>query len=189
MASLMRLTRDAGGIVDVGGDDVGDDLASMPPAIRELRAATVNLSLSMFNRKGENQLVKVLGRRDSEAESRRSIGRVIQVAGYVTMLKFVNGRTPRQIEAMLGFKTGMLAGGADVFLIEDTLAPDQFAPRYTSAWAAGVSPRDLHTLGASYHPNYPPASQPVYQWVIHRSKRANARKIATLNYDQVFRYP
>jgi hypothetical protein len=87
---------------------------------------------------------------------------------------------------MLGLGPIKLSQGIDLLVIIDQLSGDQFAPRYTTAWSAGVSPRDLGNFGASYHPGYPPASEPVYQWVIYRHKPAQARKIATLAYNEKF---
>jgi hypothetical protein len=120
----------------------------------------------------------------SAPAARDELGREFLVTGYITLLKFLLGRTPGQIEKMVGFRPGALGAGADVLVLVDVLSADQFAPRGTSAWSAGASPRDLERHDARPHPDYPAASEPVYQWVIHRHRPARARKIATLDYGQ-----
>jgi hypothetical protein len=185
---LMRLRTDQSGIIVNEGDSIGDDLEPMPAAIREMRHETIKISQRVFGRGGENQPAKIWARRQTGKAAEETIGNLFEVTGYFTLLKYLFNRTPRDIEGILGLAPQKLSSGADILVIIDELSGDQFAPRYTSAWSAGASPRDLHHHGAKYHPDYPPANTPVYQWVIYRNKPARARKIATLAYNEQFIY-
>lgn len=185
-SGLMRLSVNDKGIIDNLGDAQGDDLEPMPAALRELRAATIKTSQRIFNQDGSNRPIKVRARRQTGAAAASDLGRVFAVTGYFTLLKYLVNRTPQEMEGMLGLGPHKLSNGVDLLIIIDQLSGDQFAPRYTTAWSAGASPRDLDTFGACYHPDYPPASEPVYQWVIYRNKPARARKIATLAYNEQF---
>ena len=180
----MRL-RQKEGLVDNQGDNEGDDVASMTPAEREIRAETVGILLRAFKRKGDFYCTKVRARDQGTME----VGGRGKVGGYVTFLKEVRDKTPREMEAMFGFAPGGLRSGAEVLLVEEELTPDRIGPRYDTSWPAGVSPRDRSNLGASYNPSYPPAANPIFQCVIYRKHPAVARLIAIVNYDQVFRWP
>jgi hypothetical protein len=77
-----------------------------------------------------------------------------EAGGYVTQAKFVVGRTPEQMEAILGLQRGELKEGAYVMTIESPQV-DQFELRsYTNlpdgkVFVPGVSdPRWLPALGA-----------------------------------------
>ena len=185
-SGLMRLSVDNKGIIANRGDVQGDNLEPMPAALKELRAATLQTSQRIFSQDGGNRPIKVRARRQTGPAAAADIGQVFSVSGYFTLLKYLVNRTPQQMEGMLGLGPNMLSNGVDLLVIVDQLAGDQFAPRYTTAWSAGASPRDLANYGARYHPDYPPASEPVYQWVIYRNKPARARKIATLAYNEQF---
>jgi len=185
-SGLMRLKADKDGIIENLGDTLGDDLEPMPSALKELRAATLRTSQRIFNQDGLNRPIKIRARRQIGAAAASDIGKIYPVTGYFTLLKYLVNRTPQEMEGMLGLGPLKLSNGIDILVIVDQLSGDQFAPRYTTAWSAGTSPRDLSNFGASYHPEYPPASNPVYQWVIYRNKPAQAKKIATLAYNEKF---
>lgn len=185
---LMRLRTDQSESIVNAGDHIGDDLEPMPAALREIRAETIKIAQRIFSRGGENQPAKIWARRQTGRAAAATIGNVFEITGYVTLLKYLCNRTPLEMEGILGLAPQKLSSGADILVIIDELSGDQFAPRYTSAWSAGASPRDLHNLGAKYHPEYPPAHTPVYQWVIYRNKPVRARKIATLAYNEQFIY-
>lgn len=185
-SGLMRLSVDQNGIIDNQGDALGDDLEPMPEALRELRTATLNLSQRIFKQNGGNQPTKVRARRQTGKAAEADLGEIQPISGYFTLLKYVANRTPREMEGLLGLGPQKLSMGVDILLIVDELRGTQFAPRYTTAWSAGASPRDLDNLNAKYHPDYPPAQSPVYQWVIYRNEPARAKKIATLAYNEQF---
>lgn len=185
-SGLMRLNTDKQGIINNQGDAYGDDLAAMPKALQELRAETLRISQRIFSQNGDNRPIKVRVRRQTGTAATADIGSIYPVTGYFTLLKYLVKRSPQQMEGILGLGPQKLSSGVDLLVIIDQLSGDQFAPRYTTAWSAGVSPRDLDNQVARYHPDYPPASTPVYQWVIYRNKPARARKIATLAYNEQF---
>jgi hypothetical protein len=182
----MRLKVGKNGIIDNQGDALGDNVEPMPNALKELRAATLATSQRIFSQTGGNRPTKILARRQTGAAAVSDIGKIYQVTGYFTLLKYLANRTPQEMEGVLGLGPRKLSVGVDILIIVDQLSSQQFAPRYTTAWSAGASPRDLGNFGARYHPDYPPASEPVYQWVIYRNKPARARKIATLAYNEKF---
>jgi hypothetical protein len=181
----MRLGRSASGSVINSGDKIGDDLGNMTLAEREIRQSTVNLILGLFRRGGEFKCTKVRARQ----ETKTTPGGFYTVSGYVTMLKFVNHKTVPELELVTGMAPGLLHNGADIFFIEDDLAPEQIAPRYTSEWPAGLSPRDFLTTGTTPHPSYPSSTDPIFQCVIFQNKPARARLVACLNYGDTFSWP
>lgn len=105
------------------------------------------------------------------------------------MLKFVNHRNVAELEVRSGIAPGLLRNGVDVFFIDQELASDQIAPRYSTQWSAGVSPRDLFRTGARYHPSYPASASPLFQCVIFRNRPARGRFVASLNYSDTFNWP
>jgi hypothetical protein len=181
----MRLSKSPIGEVINQADVEGDDFASMTPAEREIRAETVKIILGLFRRGGEFTCTKVRSRR----ENVKTPDGFYEVSGYVTMLRFVNCCTIPELEIRLGMKTGILRNGVDVFFIDQELATDQIAPRYTTQWAAGVSPRDLLRTGTNYHNSYPASPSPIFQAVIFRKRPARGRLVASLNYSDTFNWP
>ncbi|MBN9559210.1 MAG: hypothetical protein J0H14_00585 [Alphaproteobacteria bacterium] len=185
MSGTMRLSRNAKGIVVNDGDILGDDLASMSVAEREIREATVGILLNMFRRQGEFTCTKVRAR----GVSATPLGSDLEVSGYVTILRDILGKSPRKLEGTLGFATGGLSAGAEVLFVSSELVAEQIGPRYMTSWSAGASPQDLWQLGAKPHPSYPPASDPIFQCVIYRNRPARGRLMASLGPDQVFNWP
>jgi hypothetical protein len=56
-----------------------------------------------------------------------------QVQGYVTLLAAISGKTPWQMEDLLGLRAHQLAGGADIYRLERVPTIDEFLPRgYTT---------------------------------------------------------
>lgn len=100
MSGTMRLSRNAHGIVVNDGDRFGDDLISMSSAEREIREATVGILLNMFRRQGEFTCTKVRARRTTGTP----LGSDLEVSGYVTILRDILGKSPRQLEGTLGIR-------------------------------------------------------------------------------------
>ena len=100
---------------------------------------------SMWRQGGENTLVKVMPKGQHPDDAR--------MTGYCTTIKYVAGRTPAQMEDILGFRQGTkLAGGAAIFLVSPLPAPDQFAFRSYSTLPAGVAQIDGKVLDKDYPP-------------------------------------
>lgn len=141
----------------------GDRLDSVP-AIRDLQLASRQAILSGI-RNGASPVTKVSVRLEMQH----------QVRGYVTLLRFIEGASLSELEQMLGFRNGALAGGCRLYRIDPlAIAADNIGPRYLSSWSAGVSPKDLDALSRStgqaveYHRDYPAASNPIPQFVLFR---------------------
>ncbi|NJN48457.1 MAG: hypothetical protein HC808_20570, partial [Candidatus Competibacteraceae bacterium] len=139
----MRLGVNKNGIIDNQGDALGDNLEPMPNALKELRAETLKTSQRIFNQDGGNRPIKILARRRTTAAAASDIGQIYPVTGYFTLLKYLVNRTPQEMEGILGLGPRKLSVGIDLLIIVDQLSSQQFAPRYTTAWSAGISPRDL----------------------------------------------
>jgi hypothetical protein len=54
------------------------------------------------------------------------IGQTTHVYGYVTQLKYVQGKSLADLENLLGFQTGRLAQGAVILALKQLPAPEQF---------------------------------------------------------------
>ena len=90
------------------------------------------LARKLWKSGGENTLVKVA--------PRGMIPNAAMTIGYCTALKFVVGRTPAEMEAIVGFQQGgKLANGAEIFLIDPLPLPEQFELRGYTQTPAGVS--------------------------------------------------
>lgn len=75
-------------------------------------------------------------------------------SGYITQLKFLIGRTPAEMEAIVGFRAGSkLAGGADIYSLPILPRAGQFAFRGYSNTSGGVSVTER-----PFDPDYPPGS-------------------------------
>ena len=146
------------------GDKQGDDLSNTHSAIREMRAQSVGIILKAVKKPHIN-VVKITKRGPPRN----------MVRGYVTTANFLQGATPRQFERMLGFRNGALKDGCMIYYVDDHfLRADNIAPRAFTDWPSGISPRELESRIRSagkivrYHPDFPPASDPIPQFVIHR---------------------
>jgi hypothetical protein len=144
-------------------DRDGDQLDAHP-AIRELQEASRRTILAAV-KKPFNLVAKVA----------RGTGFVSLVSGYMTLARFLDGATPDALERMLGFRAGTLRPGCRVYIVDvSCVTADEIGPRYTSAWSAGVSPRQLALLSTAadtevgYHRGYPPATDPIPQFTIFR---------------------
>jgi hypothetical protein len=73
-------------------------------------------------------------------------------AGFITQLKFLRGRTPAQMEDIVGFRAGTkLRNGVDIYKLSVLPRPDQFMFRGYSYLSGGISSSEK-----PFHPDYPP---------------------------------
>jgi hypothetical protein len=86
------------------------------------------LAMENWEKGGGNQLVKVVSAERGASD---------EVRGYVTELKYVAGRTPAEMERILGLPDGELAGGAVVHKLDGTPTADQFRLRAYTQLPAG----------------------------------------------------
>lgn len=85
--------------------------------------------IDMWNKGGLERPVKVTA---TEATDRQS------VRGYVTQEKFIKGRTPEEMEKILGLEPGNLKNGATIYRLTETPNADQFTPKGYSQTPGGM---------------------------------------------------
>jgi hypothetical protein len=106
----------------------------------------------MWSLRGPSQIVKVVPSGGNAAS---------QLGGYLTLGRFLLGKTPQQIEAALGLRPGSLAGGAKVYRF--TRLPMMFEFEYD---LTADNPGGLAYNPSYSDPNYPPGSRSIHQWTI-----------------------
>lgn len=135
------------------------------------------LARKLWKSGGENTLVKVTPRGMTPNAS--------MTIGYCTTLKFVVGRTPAEMEAIVGFQQGSkLAHGAEIFLVNPLPLPEQFELRGYTQTPAGVSTSAAHYVPV---PGFPPGLG-APQWELKRVSQSALKWIATVNPGQRFTY-
>ena len=159
--------------------DRAGDPSDAHPAIRQLQTASRAVILRAC-RNPDNVVVKV-----TDAGPHYT-----QVRGYVTLASFLKGANPQELERRLGMRSGALSGGCRVHQVDSrALTVDNIGPRYMTSWPAGVSPRDLDLLSqrvprpVDYHRDYPPASEPIAQFVLYRPV-PTVRSVVLTGHDQ-----
>lgn len=141
-----------------------NSVANAPMALQEFRKATNEIILRQAALPGRFA-VKI-----SVALSQPKS----KVRGYATFLHLIQGRSLSELENTLGFRAGVLQKYGAYLYVIDVLAlnPGNIAPRGNTDWSAGITPRDLDNLSTAhgkevkYHQNYPPAKNPVIQFVL-----------------------
>lgn len=104
--------------------------------------------------------------------------------GYVTTIKFIIGRTPREMEDNLGFRADTkLKDGADVYLVDPLPSENLFEFRGYSHLPAGVPQVD----GKVVHPDYPPGCG-VPQWELVGYPQSGLTFLASVLPEERFRY-
>jgi hypothetical protein len=133
--------------------------------------------IALWKRGGLDTLIKVapLG---VEPDPARMIG-------YCTTLKYFVGRTPAEIEAIIGLTAdSKLAGGADIFTVDPLPSPDEFELRgYTHC--PGEMPADAP--GHVSHPIYSPG-RGAPQWDLVRVPQSRLVRIARVQAGQIFAF-
>jgi hypothetical protein len=119
---------------------------------------------------GADSLVKVRVR----GEAQTSVG------GYVTHLMSISGRTPRQMEDVLGLRKNQLAAGADVYRLRQLPEKDGFEPRGYSTLVDGLRLKDgLKEDSAGFRPGHG-------AWQVTLTKAIEVTRLASLGYDDRF---
>jgi hypothetical protein len=137
-----------------------------------------SLVIEMWKRGGMDTLIKVAAKGTTPDPSRTS--------GYCTTFKYIVGRTPSEIEHIVGLAIGSkLVGGADIFVVDPLPQPSQFDLRGYTQCPAGV-PTDAP--GYVPHPGYPPGLG-APQWELSGYPQYGLKKIATVEAGQAFSYP
>jgi hypothetical protein len=134
--------------------------------------------IEMWKSGGMDTLVKVAPKGTAPDASRTS--------GYCTTFKYIVGRTPSEIEHIVGLAIGSkLVGGADVFVVDPLPLPTQFELRGYTQCPGGV-PTDAPTYVP--HPGYPPGLG-APQWELSSYSQAGWSRIATVEPGTIFVYP
>ena len=104
--------------------------------------------------------------------------------GYCTTFKYVVGRTPAEMEAVVGLRIGSkLAGGASIFLVRPLPGPGQFRlSGYTQ------TPEGISTALKTPHPDYPPGLG-APQWELVGHSQQALFLLAEVDPRQKFAYP
>jgi hypothetical protein len=119
-------------------------------AAREMRDA---IRREPFVQGGLNQLVKVLPLLNDD------VTRTQRVSGYVTLERFLLGRTPSEIESALGLKLSSLRSGCRVFALHRQPGPSEIDYELTTEYPDGVAFTVLS------NPDYPPGDKRfIHQW-------------------------
>jgi hypothetical protein len=140
---------------------------------RKLKA----MAIEMWKRGGLDTLVKVCPHGTTPDPGRAT--------GYCTTFKFIVGRTPVEIEEIVGLaKDSKLFHGADIFVVDPLPLLPQFELRGYSQCPAGVS---TSTPGYIPHPGYPPGLG-APQWELSGYPQSGLKLIASVLTGQRFTY-
>lgn len=142
--------------------------------------------------------VKVVSIASLRALECKTGGPLTQMGGYFGVLRAISGRTPEQMEDLLGFHRGYLASGATVWKFKDLPLPHQFELRGYSHLPDGgefngqvirTAPgRPVFVDSQGQLVEFPPGLG-VEQWKIVDGLRLDAVEIARLLPGQKFRNP
>lgn len=123
---------------------------------------------------GENTLVKVMPK-GMPADDTRMIG-------YCTSIKYIAGRTPDEMERILGFAPGTkLRDGAEIYRVDPLPSADQFEFRAYSYLPDGKPQID----GKVVNPAYPPG-EGAPQWELSGYPQSGLKWLAAAQPGQRF---
>ncbi len=134
-------------------------------------------TIVLWSRGGLDTLVKVapIGTRPDPART----------IGYCTTLKFLVGRRPAEMEAVVRLEAGIsLIGGVEIFAVSPLPSPAEFKLTGYSRQPVELSP-DMR--GHVSHPTYPPG-RGAPQWLLAEVSQERLVWIATVQRDKVFSY-
>jgi len=102
--------------------------------------------------RGPNQVVKVV---PGGAKNPSRVG------GYITLGRFLLGKTPQQIEKDLGLPDGKLKDGARIYRFARLPQASEYEYELTAAFPAGLA------YNPAFHdPTYRPGHRAILQWKI-----------------------
>ena len=116
------------------------------------REAYEAVRTEMWSLRGPSQIVKVVPS-GWNAPS--------QLGGYITLGRFLLGKTPLQIEDALGLPSGFLSGGARVYRFTRLPSIHEYEYELTALNPGGLAYNPAHS-----DPNYPPGDRRIHQWRI-----------------------
>lgn len=136
------------------------------------------LAIALWRQGGMDTLVKVapLG----------TVPNGAYMAGYCTTFKFIVGRTPAEMEAVVGLASGSkLVNGADIFTCDPLPMAAQFELRGYTQCPGGVSTDSPHYTP---HPGYPPGLG-APQWELANYPQSGLRWLASVPHGVRFSFP
>jgi len=133
----------------------------------------------MWTLRGPTQIVKVVAAPPAGTKPATEIG------GYITLGKFLLGKTPMQIEQALGLKRGDLARGARIYRFMRLPQPSEYEYELTTLYPDGLAFNPAHS-----NPEYPPGSRVIHQWRIKKDARipVDSTNFLDLGPSQTFPY-
>jgi hypothetical protein len=125
--------------------------------------------------KGPNRVVKVT----PLVDRKQSVG------GYITLARFLLGKSPTEIEKLLGLPLGFLANGARIYNLSRLPNPSEYEFELTAQFPAGLAYNPAHG-----DPAYGPGSDKTLQWKIKPGTTIpiDPRSIIELSPNQRFPY-
>ena len=116
------------------------------------REALEAVRREVWSLRGPNQVVKVLPAGGSVASA---------LGGYITIGRFLLGRTPAQIETDLGLPHGYLANGARIYRFTRLPQSTEYEYELTANFPGGLAHVPAHS-----NPSFPPGNPTIHQWRI-----------------------
>ena len=101
---------------------------------------------------GPNRVVKVVPNTGGAAS---------HLGGYITVGKFLLGKTPQQIENALGLPRGFLSAGARIYKFARLPQVSEYEYELTAQYPDGLAFNPAFS-----NPAYPPGSRTIHQWRI-----------------------
>jgi hypothetical protein len=125
---------------------------------------------------GMNMIVKVVPGGGAPAS---------QKGGYITLGKFLLGKTPQQIERDLGLPLGYLGHGARIYRFTRLPLQHEYEYELTADHPGGLKYNPAHL-----DPRYEPGSRKIHQWEIKRGVQipVDQRNFVELKAGQQFPY-
>src|SRR5215510_14596755 len=101
---------------------------------------------------GPDTVVKVIG---DPAASATALG------GYITVGRYLVGKTPAQLEFALGLPSGHLARGCSIFRFRRLPLASEYDYELTAEYPGGLAYNPVH-----FDPRYMPGAPYIHQWCI-----------------------
>ena len=124
---------------------------------------------------GPNSLVKVLAWVSPTPSA---------VGGYFTVGKYLVGKTPLDIEQLLGLPHDLLSSGAKIYRFQRRPMAHEYEYELTASQPGGLAFNPAHSS-----PDYPPGSHYVHQWRIKDEVRIPVDTRGALLLEPGHRFP
>lgn len=86
---------------------------------------------------------------------------ITSIGGYITLVKYVVGKSPQKIEKDLGLPTGHLSSGLRAYALIRLPLSSEYEHELTTKFPGG-----LHYNPAHFDPRYGPGAAHIHQWRI-----------------------